>query len=326
MSPLSSPEAGVAPLNVAVFGAGAVGCFYGGMLARAGHNVTLIARPSHVAAIEANDGLRMQTLQFDERIHLAASTDASAVATSDMVLVAVKSGGTPEAGHQMKPFLRKDTQVFCLQNGVDNAERLRAVLHNTSVSATVVYVATEMAGPGHLRHHGRGELIIEPGPASEQLASALTAAGVPSQVSTNVKGALWAKLVVNCAYNALSAVGQIPYGQLVKQPGIRAIMEDAVSECLAVAAAEGIEIPGDPRAAVSAIAESMAGQRSSTAQDLAMQRPSEIDHLNGYVVRMGEALHLATPVNRALWAAVKLIEWQQQQSHQPQDSNHPSTR
>ena len=294
-------------LSVAVLGAGAVGCFYGGMLARAGHSVTLIGRPPHVQAVQAN-GLRMQTLNFDEAVPLDASTEASAVAGADLVLFAVKSPDTESAGAQMRQHLQPGALVLCLQNGVDNAERLRAVLPGVSVAAAVVYVATEMAGPGHLRHHGRGELVIEPSPRSTEVAQALIAAGVPTEVSDNVRGALWAKLILNCAYNALSAVGRIAYGELVQRPGVPAVMQDVVAECRAVADADGVNIPGDVDAAVRRIAETMPTQFSSTAQDLLRGKPSEIDHLNGFIVRRGEALGVPTPANRALWAVVKLVE------------------
>ena len=296
-----------APLQVAVLGAGAVGCFYGGMLARAGHTVTLIGRPQHVQVFEAQ-GLRMQTLAFDETVTVAASTDASAVAGADLVLFAVKSPDTEAAGEQMREHLKPGALVLCLQNGVDNAERLRGVLPGVDVAAAVVYVATEMAGPGHLRHHGRGELVIEPSPASERVAQALIAAGVPTEISDNVRGALWAKLILNCAYNALSAVGRIVYGELVQRPGVTGVMRDVVAECRAVAAADGVTLPGDVEAAVRRIAETMPSQYSSTAQDLMRGKPSEIDHLNGYVVRRGEALGVPTPANRVLWAVVKLVE------------------
>lgn len=295
------------PLTVAVLGAGAVGCYYGGMLARAGHAVTLIGRPQHVQVFAAQ-GLRMQTLTFDETVPVAASTDASAVAGADVVLFAVKSPDTEAAGEQLRPHLAPDALVLCLQNGVDNAERLRAVLPGASVAAAVVYVATEMAGPGHLRHHGRGELVIEPAARSDEVAQALVAAGVPTEVSGNVRGALWAKLILNCAYNALSAVGRIAYGQLVQQPGVRDVMRDVVAECRAVAAADGVTLPGDVDLAVRRIAETMPGQYSSTAQDLMRGKPSEIDFLNGFVVRRGDALGVPTPANRVLWTLVKLVE------------------
>ena len=298
-------------LRFAVMGAGAVGCYYGGMLARAGHAVTLIARPQHVQAIQ-RDGLRMETRSFDEHVKVGASADAAAVEDADVVLFCVKSADTEPAGAQIKPCLKPGALVLCLQNGVDNADRLRTVLPPQQVSAVVVYVGCEMAGPGHLKHHGRGELVIEPSPIADALAQALAAAGVPTQVSPNVRGALWAKLILNCAHNAISAISQLPYGKTAQGVGIREVMRDVVEECVAVAQAEGVQLPGDPHASVQNIIDTMPGQYSSTAQDLARGKKTEIDYLNGLVVRRGQALGIATPANRALWALVKLIEGKQQ--------------
>ncbi|MDD5323842.1 MAG: 2-dehydropantoate 2-reductase [Polaromonas sp.] len=294
-------------MKVAVMGAGAVGCYFGGMLARAGHQVTLIGRPQHVAAI-ARDGLRMETTSFDEQVPLAASNEPSAVQGARLVLFCVKSLDTESAGAQIRPHLAPDALVLCLQNGVDNADRLRVVLPETAVAAAVVYVATEMAGPGHVRHHGRGDLVIEPSNSSEAVAQALIAAGVPTEISGNVRGALWAKLILNCAYNAVSAIAQLPYGRAVQGEGVKDVMRDVVAECLAVAQAEGVQVAGDVHAAVDKLAGSMPGQLSSTAQDLARGKRSEIDYLNGLIVRRGEALGVATPANRVLWALVKLLE------------------
>jgi len=299
-------------MKVAVMGAGAVGCYYGAMLARAGHEVVLIGRPSHVEAIRAN-GLRLETKTFDEQVKLGASTQADAVQGADLVLFCVKSTDTESAAAEIEPHLSPGTLVLTLQNGVDNDERVRSVLTSSEVAAAVVYVATEMAGPGHVKHHGRGELVIAPSRSSEQVAQQLAAAGVPTQISVNVRGSLWAKLVLNCAYNALSAITQMPYGQLVKGQGVADVIRDVVAECLAVAKAEGVEVPGDTEGAVRGIAETMPTQYSSTAQDLARGKPSEIDHLNGYVVRRGKALGVATPANRVLLVLVKLLEGQPQE-------------
>jgi 2-dehydropantoate 2-reductase len=295
------------PLSFAVMGAGAVGCFYGGMMARAGLPVTLIGRAAHVQAIQ-NQGLRLQTLSFDEVVHPSSSELPNAVANACVVLFAVKSTDTEAAGAQIRPYLQPGALVLCLQNGVDNAERLRAVLPGVAVAAAAVYVAAEMACPGHLRHHGRGELIIEPSPRSTKLAQALQAAGVPTQISANVRDVLWAKLVINCAYNGLSAIGQIAYGELLLRPGLPEVLHDVVMECRAVAAADGVTLPDDLEASVRAIAHSMATQMSSTAHDLRRGKPTEIDYLNGHVIRRGELLGVPTPTNRLLWAAVKLLE------------------
>ncbi|WP_244829650.1 MULTISPECIES: 2-dehydropantoate 2-reductase [unclassified Caballeronia] len=293
-------------MKVAVMGAGAVGCYYGGMLARAGHEVVLIARPQHVEAI-TRDGLRLETQTFDERVQIAASTEASAVRGAKLVLFCVKSTDTESAAALLKPHLERDALVLSLQNGVENAERLREYVPQ-EVAAAVVYVASEMAGPGHMKHHGRGELVIEPSSTSEEVAHAFVAAGVPTDISDNVRGALWVKLVLNCTYNALSALSQLPYGRIVKGEGVTRVMRDIVDECTAVARAEGVTLPGDVDAAVRRIAETMPNQFSSTAQDVMRGKRSEIDHLNGLIVRRGDALGVATPANRMLHVLVKLVE------------------
>ncbi|MEJ8813550.1 ketopantoate reductase family protein [Variovorax ureilyticus] len=296
-------------MNIAVMGAGAVGCYYGGMLARAGHAVTLIGRPQHVEAIR-RDGLLLDTRTFRQHVRLEASTEVNAVRGADLILFCVKSTDTEIAADEMKPHLKPQALVLTLQNGVDNAERLQARLSQVVVP-TVVYVATEMAGPGHLKHHGRGELVIATTAASEGIAKTFAEAGIPTQVSDNVIGALWMKLILNCAYNALSAITQLPYGRVVPGESVEGVMRDVVQECVAVAQAGGVRLPGDAWQVVAGLVQTMPTQYSSTAQDLARGKRSEIDHLNGYVMRKGESLGVPTPVNRTLFALVKLIEARQ---------------
>ncbi len=293
-------------MRIGVMGAGAVGCYYGAMLALAGHEVRLVGRPAHVEAMR-RDGLRLEIRSQLKSVRVEAGSEAALLRGTELVLFCVKSTDTDRAAAAMEPHLEPGTAVLSLQNGVDNAERLAGALRQ-EVIAAVVYVATEMAGPGHVRHHGRGELVIGRSASSERIAAMFRAAGVPVDVSDNVLGALWAKLIVNCAYNALSAIAQLPYGRLVQGEGVTAVMRDVVDECLAVASAARVRVPGDSWQAVQRIAETMPGQLSSTAQDLARGKPTEIDHLNGFVARRGEVLRVATPVNRALTVLVRLLE------------------
>ncbi len=297
-------------MKVAVMGAGAVGCYYGAMLARAGCDVVLIGRAEHVDAVRAA-GLTLETRDYTVSLPLAASTQADAVAGAQLVLFCVKANDTLAAATEIAPFLAPDALVVSLQNGVDNAERLRPLLMR-EVIAAVVYVAAQMAGPGHVRHHGRGELVIGHSPAAARLAELFDVAGVPLTVSGDITGILWGKLVVNCVYNALSAITRLPYARLVAAPGVEAVMRDVVDECLAVARADGVSVAGDIRATVQHIARTMPTQLSSTAQDLMRGKRSEIDHLNGYVVQRGAALGVATPVNRVLLTLVRALE-----SHPP---------
>jgi 2-dehydropantoate 2-reductase len=296
--------------RVAVVGAGAVGCYYGGMLARAGVPVTLIGRPAHVEAMR-RDGLRLTTAAFDEHIPVDASTDLAAVAGAALVLVCVKSTDSGSTATRLAPHLAPGACVLSLQNGVDNAPRLQALLQRP-VAPAVVYVATEMAGPGHVRHLGRGELVIPSDMggvlSSTEVVALFGCAGVPVEQSGNVLGALWGKLLLNCGYNAISAITDLPYGRLAAMPDIARTIHDAVAECLAVAEALQVTIPGDVWASVDRIATSMPGQFSSTCQDLRRGKPTEIDHLNGHVAREGERLGIETPLNRALLGLVKALE------------------
>ena len=179
-------------MQVAVIGAGAVGCYYGGLLLRAGHDVTFIGRQPHVDAINAH-GLLLDTKTFKGHLPAKAATDATALASPDLVLVCVKSADTEQAGRSLAGRLRPETSVLSLQNGVDNAQRLRAVTGH-AVIPVVVYVGSEMAGPGHIRHHGGGDLAIGASAASEALAQTLEAAGVHTTISDESRsrcGASW---------------------------------------------------------------------------------------------------------------------------------------
>lgn len=298
--------------RVAVLGAGAVGCYFGGMLARAGAPVTLIGRPAHVDAFR-RDGLLLDTLQFRERVAVAAATDAAAVAGADFVLVGVKSGDTETAARSMAPHLVRGATIVSLQNGVDNAARMRPLV-DAEVVAAVVYVGCQMAGPGHVRHTGRGDLVVGgAGGGGMERAAAVAAlferAGVPCRVSDNVDGELWTKLIINCAYNAVCALSRLPYGPMIASPWSREVMPQVVDEAVAVARAEGVRLDTDDLIGrVWKIGEAMPAQISSTAQDIGLGKPTEIDALNGYVATRGEALGVPAPVNRTLYALVKLLE------------------
>jgi 2-dehydropantoate 2-reductase len=275
-------------------------------MSRAGHQVMLIGRTQHVEAIRQH-GLLMDTTEFREHVPIRASSEVGDIHGASLVLCCVKSSDTESAGAMMAPFIGKDAIVLSLQNGVDNAERLNAQLLRT-VYPAVVYVAVEMTGPGHLKHHGRGKLVVGPSAMTAEMLEDFVKADVPVHVSDNVLGELWAKLSVNCAYNAISAITKLPYGLLFENDGARDLMRLVVRECLTVAQRESITLPGDSWQEVERIAATMPGQFSSTAQDLMRKRRSEIDHLNGYIVRRGKLLAIDTPANQALYSIVKLLE------------------
>ena len=304
--------------STVVVGAGAVGSFFGAMLARAGHRVVLVGRAPHVRAIDAH-GLQLHKASRVEVVRIAATTELEAVRDADLVLFCVKSTDTDGVARQIAPLLKADALVLSLQNGVDNAAAMARHIRQTVVP-TVVYVATAMPEPGTVKHYGRGDLVIGPLDAKAAPDAALqrrlqavvelfATAEVPVRIAPDVMAELWNKLMVNCAYNAISGLTQLPYGRLVALAEIRAVLRAIVEEVVAVARAEGQTLPLDAALlAMERIAVAMPAQLSSTAQDMARGKPSEIDHLNGYVARRGGELGIATPVNQTLHALVKLVE------------------
>jgi 2-dehydropantoate 2-reductase len=298
-------------VQIAIVGAGAVGCYYGGLLARAGHDVMFIGRQTHVDAINVH-GLLLDTQNFKGYLPASASTDASSLASPDLVLFCVKSADTEEAGRSLAGRFGPETSIFSLQNGVDNAQRLRAVTGHPVIPA-VVYVGSEMAGPGHVKHHGGGALVIGSSPKSEALAQTLRAADIQTTVTDDIERVLWSKLVTNCAYNALSAVAGISYGPMLDIEGTRDVVASAAQEAITVARGCGVLVQEDLLEQILKIPTAMPNQMSSTAQDLARGKPSEIDFLNGYVVRKGAELGISTPTNRALQVMVKLAEAKRKQ-------------
>jgi len=304
--------------RVAVVGAGAVGGYFGGMLARAGAHVTLIGRPVHVE-IWRRDGLFIDSINFQETIPVEASTEIAACKDANLVLFSVKSTDTEETAKHLARHVRSDALVISLQNGVDNVERIRAATSLDPIAA-VVYVASSMPAPGRVKHGGRGDLLIGEFPGRSRLAredalarvsSWFEAAGVPCRVSPDIESDLWTKLITNVALNAMSAVACAPYGDLVAFPESRETIRDLVNECVTVARAGGVSLADvDFVQMVLRFAESFGHVYSSTAQDLDRRKRTEIDALNGFVVRRGVDLGVPTPVNRSLLALVKLREAQ----------------
>jgi 2-dehydropantoate 2-reductase len=299
--------------RIAVVGAGAVGSFYGGLLAQAGHPVVLIGRDAHVRAIR-EQGLRIRRGDSLTTVSVEASTELAAVRGASQVLLCVKSRDTLSTAQALKPLISPDCAVLSLQNGVANPATLAAEL-DCAVLPTVVYVATDLVAPGEVTHLGGGALVMGPWSARpiaperlEAIAEQFRASGVTVDVSERVLDAMWGKLMANCAYNAISAITQLDYATLTATEDIRDLMRTVVAEVVAVGRAQGVRFTDDIEGATWRIAQTMPRQRSSTAQDLARGRPTEIDWINGQIVRDGRALGIPTPANHSLWSLVRLME------------------
>jgi 2-dehydropantoate 2-reductase len=298
--------------KVAVVGAGAVGGYFGGLLARSGVPVTMIGRAVFVKAVQKT-GLQLDTMQFQETLHPAASTEISATAGADYVLFCVKTTDTSSVSKELAKHISPSTVVLSLQNGVNNAEEIRKASGIEAIS-TVVYVAASAPAPGTVKHLGRGDLVIGPhSPKVDKTAEFFSRVKLPCRVSDNIEGELWTKLVWNCALNAISGLGRVTYGEIIASDDAKRVVEAVVYEVLEVAKKKGIHPPGleDPKAAIAGaflIGQQMSGTRSSTAQDMARGKRTEIDSLNGYIARIGAELGVPVPVNHTLYTLVKLQE------------------
>jgi 2-dehydropantoate 2-reductase len=296
--------------NIVAVGAGAVGCYYGGLLARNGEPVTLVGRPSGVDAINKN-GLLLDTTTFKETVRIKATTDMSVVKDADLVLLCVKTLDTVTAAREAKAFMRDGVPMISMQNGVDNAERIEEELGFKIISAAV-YVAASVPQPGVLKHTGRGELVIGgdfPESLLKNIAAMFSAAGMPCTISASLPQQMWTKLVMNCTYNAQCALTACSYGTLVADPGAVQNMMILAEECIAVAKAKGIDLDSaDIKDRVLKLGPSMPTTLSSTYQDLAKGKLTEIDSLNGYIAAQGKRYGVPTPLNAAMHALVRLRE------------------
>ena len=298
--------------RIAVVGAGAVGGYFGGLLARAGAPVIFIGRKAFVEAVKQN-GLFLDTVQFQEQVNVEASTDLAAARGAEIILFCVKTTDTAETARALAKVLAPNAVIVSMQNGVDNAEQIESASGLKALPAAV-YVAASVPARGTVKHVGRGDIVLGPqNEITERVAAVFTRANIPCRISENLAGELWTKLVWNCALNAMSALGKVTYGEILASADAKQLLETTVYEVVAVAKASGIKLAGfdDPKTALAGgykIAEQMAATRSSTAQDMMRGKKTEIDSLNGFIVRRGKELNIPVPVNHALFTLVKLAE------------------
>jgi 2-dehydropantoate 2-reductase len=304
-------------VKIAVLGAGALGCAIGGTLAQAGNGVVLINRhPAQVDAINTR-GLVMRTPDGEQVVRtVTAATSAAGLAPVDLVIVLVKSFHTEAAMSSATNLVGADTTVLSLQNGLGHEDVLAAIVGREHVLAGKTYVGGVMLAPGHIISGTRGKetLIGElDGTVSERaqrIAATFNAAGLATTVSDNIVGTMWDKLLINVSTGALSGITRLPYGPLYEIPEIEATAVAAVQEAMDVAAASGVTLSfTDPRQAWrKASAGLPADFKTSMLQSLEKGSVTEIDFINGAVVRWGQRCGVPTPVNQTLVACIKGIE------------------
>lgn len=295
-------------------GAGAMGCLYGGHLAEAGVDVSLMdVWREHVDAINAK-GLHMTGVSGDRVVHVPATIDPETVGEIDLMLLFVKSYDTAQAMRDSGPLIGGDTCVLTLQNGLGNLEAITEVVGAGRVLGGTTSHGSTLVGPGEIRHAGVGPTVIgtlDGGSRSmaETAADMFNGASLQTRVSGDVRGDIWGKVLVNLGINALTALTGLRNGQLLEIPELRLLMRLAVEEGMMVAEADGVDLSIiDHVAHVYEVAEATGANRSSMLQDVDRGRRTEIDALNGAVVGLGEKLGVETPVNRALTSLVKGLE------------------
>jgi 2-dehydropantoate 2-reductase len=307
----------VRPMKIHILGAGSLGCAIGGTLASAGSEVTLITRSrEHVDAINSR-GLVLRDADGNDRlIKVAAATDARGLSPADLVIVLVKSFHTEAAIEGYKRAVGKNTIVMSLQNGLGHEEVLAKAVGRERLLAGKTYVGGVFLAPGIVRSGVQGKLTLIGEPAGgiservQRVAAEFERAGLKTTVSDNINGVIWDKLLVNTATGALSAITRLPYGLLYAVPELEATAVAAVAEAMAVARAKGVKLSIEEPVDAWRMAGAGLGPdfKASMLQSLEKGSVTEIDFINGAVVREGERLGMPTPVNRTLVACVKGIE------------------
>jgi 2-dehydropantoate 2-reductase len=298
-------------MRIAMYGTGGVGGYFGAQLARAGEDVVFIARGAHLDAIRA-EGLRVETPKGEIAIHPAQATDDPAqIGVVDAIFVCVKTWQVLEAARAMRPMIGPQTVVVPLQNGVEAAAQLGAVLGAERVLGGLCGTLSFVAGPGRIRSMGEahfvklGELDNRPSERAERLRAAFERAGVKVEIPADIGQALWSKFVLVVSFGGVGAATRAPLGVLRSVPETRALLEQSLNEAVAVGRTRGIGLPDAIVANTLAFLDSMpAGATTSLQRDIADGKPSELEAWTGAAVRLGRAAGTATPTHDFIYASL----------------------
>jgi len=301
-------------MKIAIVGPGAIGCLFAGLLSRDGHEVWLIDHQAKRARTLARRGVWVSgvTDEFNARVKATASPREAGEAR--VVMVAVKSYATAEAARAAEPLVGTETTVMTVQNGLGNMEALQEVLGEDRVIGGVTSQAATLVAPGQVHHAGHGATVIgEPsGELTERLteiAGAFGAAGMQVKLTTDLGGEVWRKLIVNAGVNAVATLAQVHNGGILESRSLRGVLVEAVGEAAAVAKAKGVHLgQQDLGAYAQEICQRTADNVNSMLQDVYRKRRTEVDAINGAVVREGKAVGVPTPMNEALTLLVKGLE------------------
>ena len=298
-------------MKIAVMGSGGIGGYFGGLLVRAGEDVTFIARGAHLEAIQMN-GLQVRSAAGDFHVRAKATDDPAAVGPVDLILFCVKGYDTDAAGSQIRSMVGRQTVVLCLLNGVDNEERLAAVLGKEHVLAGVVHILSTISAPGVIsqtagpRSLKFGEEDGRVTPRAERILAVLKGAGIQAELSTRIQVDLWEKFLFICAQGGVTALARLSIGEILGCAETAALYRDVMEEVAAVGRAKGVPLSADAVDRAMAFARGLQpGMRSSLAYDLSQGNRLEVETLAGSVVRYGREAGVPTPLNFAIYACLK---------------------
>jgi 2-dehydropantoate 2-reductase len=299
-------------MKIAILGAGGVGGYYGGLLARSGQQVTFLARGAHLAAIQS-DGLRVESAHGDFVVRPAQATDDTAeVGPVELVLVTVKSYDLEAAAEAARPLVGPGTAVLPLLNGLDAAERLAAVLGDEHVLAGLTHISSSVAAPGVIRQISPvrritfGERDGEISPRAERIRDALAASGAEVVLTPSVDVALWEKFLFIASISGVCCLARQPIGPVLDTAETRQLYVDALREVEAVGRARGIALAPDIVERTLQLTAGFAAEtRPSLLVDLEAGRRLELEAMNGTVVRYGRDAGVGTPVHGVIYAALK---------------------
>jgi 2-dehydropantoate 2-reductase len=303
-------------MRVAIVGTGAVGGYYGARLAQAGHDVAVIARGANLEAIRAN-GLRVRSGSGEFVVRVRAETDPARVGPVDLVVVAVKTYSNEQAFPLVRPLVGPGTSVLPLQNGVDSADELSAVIGEAPVLAGTTYIAATLVEPGVVEYVGTvrrivfgeafGERIVTP--RVERIREALAGADIQAEAAADSRIPIWEKFIFLAPIAGLTAVARLPVGPAWAQPAFRETFDHAMEEVEALARHAGVSVAADVRAQkLRYLDASPPTMRSSMMVDITSGRPLELEALMGTVVRRGLAAGIPTPVMATLYGILKPFE------------------
>jgi 2-dehydropantoate 2-reductase len=297
--------------HILVVGAGSVGGFFGAHLAKNNPNVSFLLRPRTLAAVQQN-GLTIRSASGTFTVWPPAASDASALAAPDLVVLGVKAYDLDEVMTQIEPVLTERTVILTLQNGIDTEDRIIARLKRDCVIGGVAFIYSKIVEPGVIDHYKKGAVAIGElmGHESERLLAIrdlFAAAGIPCQLSKDIRRSKWEKMCWNCVFNPITVLIDDRVAKALDHPEMERVIHQIVDEVAAVAAAVKVPLPPDMPERVVKWTQEIRDIHTSMYDDWRAGRPTEIDYLNGYIVRKGRELGIPTPVNEALTALIKTI-------------------